>query len=91
MRVESSLPMRTETTLPHDRAIQEENRRLYNTVQDLRGAIRVFCRVRPVGTTGDNNSGLCVDVGGEQDIAAYDPSKAMQVGGCQMNLSLFGL
>ncbi|CAG9460372.1 unnamed protein product [Pedinophyceae sp. YPF-701] len=30
-----------------------ENRRLYNTIQDLRGQIRVMCRVRPVGTTGD--------------------------------------
>ena len=35
------------------RGIQEENRSLYNTVQDLRGAIRVFCRVRPRGATGD--------------------------------------
>ena len=33
--------------------ILEENRRLYNEVQDLKGNIRVFCRVRPVGTTGD--------------------------------------
>ena len=31
----------------------EENRRLYNEVQDLKGNIRVFCRVRPLGATGD--------------------------------------
>ena len=31
----------------------EENRRLYNEVQDLKGNIRVFCRVRPPGATGD--------------------------------------
>jgi hypothetical protein len=31
----------------------EENKRLYNEVQDLKGNIRVFCRVRPLGATGD--------------------------------------
>lgn len=35
------------------RATVEENRRLYNEVQDLKGNIRVFCRVRPLGATGD--------------------------------------
>lgn len=35
----------------------EENRRLYNEVQDLKGNIRVFCRVRPEGATGDHSQG----------------------------------
>ena len=35
----------------------EENRRLYNEVQDLKGNIRVFCRVRPQGATGDFSEG----------------------------------
>jgi kinesin family protein C2/C3 len=35
----------------------EENRRLYNEVQDLKGNIRVFCRVRPLGVTGDGAPG----------------------------------
>ena len=35
------------------REMSEENRRLYNQVQDLKGNIRVFCRVRPLGVTGD--------------------------------------
>lgn len=35
------------------REMSEENRRLYNQVQDLKGNIRVFCRVRPLGATGD--------------------------------------
>ena len=39
------------------RATQEENRRLYNEVQDLKGNIRVFCRVRPAGATGDASAG----------------------------------
>jgi len=33
--------------------VQQENCKLYNMVQDLRGNIRVFCRVRPLGATGD--------------------------------------
>jgi kinesin family protein C2/C3 len=41
----------------------EENRQLYNTVQDLRGSIRVFCRVRPRGATGDGSAAM-VEVGG---------------------------
>lgn len=38
--------------------ISEENRQLYNTVQDLRGNIRVFCRVRPRGATGDASASM---------------------------------
>lgn len=39
------------------RATVEENYRLYNEVQDLKGNIRVFCRVRPLGATGDTSAG----------------------------------
>lgn len=28
---------------------------LHNEVQDLKGSIRVFCRVRPTGATGDHS------------------------------------
>ena len=38
-------------------ATMEENRRLYNEVQDLKGNIRVFCRIRPLGATGDYSQG----------------------------------
>ena len=38
------------------RVTSEENRRLYNEVQDLKGNIRVFCRVRPAGATGDGSA-----------------------------------
>jgi len=48
--------------------IQDENRKLYNMVQDLRGNIRVFCRVRPLGVTGDG-TGSCVEVGTEGEVA----------------------
>ncbi|GMH44370.1 hypothetical protein BSKO_12304 [Bryopsis sp. KO-2023] len=50
------------------RKIQDENRMLYNMVQDLRGNIRVFCRVRPLGATGDATEN-CIDVGVEGGIA----------------------
>ncbi|KAI3876592.1 hypothetical protein MKX03_013294, partial [Papaver bracteatum] len=32
------------------RKVLEENRKLYNQVQDLKGRIRVYCRVRPLST-----------------------------------------
>ena len=40
------------------RSTVEENYRLYNEVQDLKGNIRVFCRVRPLGVTGDSSAGV---------------------------------
>lgn len=52
------------------KAIQDENRSLYNTVQDLRGSIRVFCRVRPAGVTGDNSASV-VEIGDDGAVAVY--------------------
>ena len=45
----------------------EENRKLYNEVQDLKGNIRVFCRIRPLGTTGDQNPS-CLDTGVDGEV-----------------------
>ncbi len=45
----------------------EENRKLYNEVQDLKGNIRVFCRIRPPGTTGDQNPS-CLDAGIDGEV-----------------------
>jgi hypothetical protein len=43
--------------------------------KDLRGNIRVFCRIRPAGVTGDA-SAPCVDVYGEGgELALYDPAR----------------
>lgn len=36
-------------------AVVAQNTALHNEVQDLKGSIRVFCRVRPAGTTGDDS------------------------------------
>ena len=43
-------------------------------LQDLKGSIRVFCRVRPLGTTGDSADG-CLDVGLEGQLAVYEREK----------------
>ncbi|KVH99251.1 Calponin homology domain-containing protein [Cynara cardunculus var. scolymus] len=44
--------------------VLEENRQLYNQVQDLKGAIRVFCRVKPV-LHGKSDEQSTVDYVGE--------------------------
>ena len=59
-------------------AVREENRLLYNTVQDLRGNIRVFCRVRPQGATGDASQ-IVVDVSGTPAVPTVEPSSFMKV------------
>ncbi|KAI8469926.1 MAG: P-loop containing nucleoside triphosphate hydrolase protein, partial [Monoraphidium minutum] len=57
------------------RSLVEANRALYNEVQDLKGSIRVFCRIRPPGATGDSSSS-CVDVSEDEDVVAvYNPTK----------------
>lgn len=48
----------------------EENRRLYNEVQDLKGNIRVFCRIRPPGTTGDQHPS-CLDTGVDGEVPTF--------------------
>ncbi|VVA90582.1 unnamed protein product [Arabis nemorensis] len=54
--------------------VLEENRKLYNQVQDLKGNIRVYCRVRPFlpGQTGDLTT---VDHIEDSSIAIATPSK----------------
>ena len=51
-------------------AVSEENRALYNLVQDLRGNIRVFCRIRPAGATGDASKRV-IEPGEENSLAIY--------------------
>ncbi|XP_020589107.1 kinesin-like protein KIN-14F isoform X2 [Phalaenopsis equestris] len=50
-----------------------ENRRLYNQVQDLKGSIRVYCRVRPFlpGQMSSSNVG-CID---DESITIITPAK----------------
>ncbi|KAI3448524.1 hypothetical protein Pfo_005189 [Paulownia fortunei] len=54
--------------------VLEENRKLYNQVQDLKGNIRVYCRVRPF-LPGKPNCLSTVEDVGESTIAILTPSK----------------
>ncbi|KAL6208232.1 hypothetical protein ACLB2K_019183 [Fragaria x ananassa] len=54
--------------------VLEENRKLYNQVQDLKGSIRVYCRVRPF-LSGQSNSLSCVDHMEDGNITVNTPSR----------------
>ncbi|XP_072953882.1 kinesin-like protein KIN-14Q [Typha angustifolia] len=54
--------------------VLEENRRLYNQVQDLKGNIRVYCRVRPF-LPGEQNSASTVGRIDEGNITILTPPK----------------
>ncbi|CAN8294841.1 unnamed protein product [Cochlearia groenlandica] len=54
--------------------VLEENRKLYNQVQDLKGSIRVYCRVRPF-LPGQKNVSTTVDHIEESTISIATPSK----------------
>ncbi|KAL4352185.1 hypothetical protein GQ457_06G021370 [Hibiscus cannabinus] len=54
--------------------VLEENRKLYNQVQDLKGNIRVYCRVRPQFGA-QLNSLSCVDNIDDRTITVLTPTK----------------
>ncbi|XP_058076786.1 kinesin-like protein KIN-14F [Magnolia sinica] len=54
--------------------VLEENRKLYNQVQDLKGSIRVYCRVRPF-LHGQQNRMSTVDRIDDGNITIATPSK----------------
>lgn len=58
--------------------VLEENRKLYNQVQDLKGSIRVYCRIRPFlpGQVSSSTVG-CIDDG---NITILTPSKSGKEG-----------
>ncbi|WOL05914.1 kinesin-4-like isoform X1 [Canna indica] len=56
-------------------SVLAENRKLYNEIQELKGNIRVYCRVRPF-LPGENGKQNIVDYIGENgEIAIVNPSK----------------
>eukprot|EP00268_Persea_americana_P053009 TRINITY_DN5978_c1_g1_i2.p1 TRINITY_DN5978_c1_g1~~TRINITY_DN5978_c1_g1_i2.p1 ORF type:complete len:1031 (-),score=209.55 TRINITY_DN5978_c1_g1_i2:277-3369(-) len=70
--------------------VLEENRKLYNQVQDLRGNIRVYCRVRPFlpGQTNRISTLDCLDDG---SITIITPSKYGKEGRRSFNFNkVFG-
>ncbi|GMH13135.1 hypothetical protein Nepgr_014976 [Nepenthes gracilis] len=70
--------------------VLEENRKLYNQVQDLKGNIRVYCRVRPV-LQGQSSHSSTVDDIEEGNITVIVPSKNGKVGKKSFNFNrVFG-
>ncbi|KAI3675997.1 hypothetical protein L1987_85593 [Smallanthus sonchifolius] len=59
--------------------VLEENRKLYNQVQDLKGSIRVYCRVRPF-LPGQENQVTSVDYTDEETVAIIVPTKTGREG-----------
>ncbi|KAK7378128.1 hypothetical protein VNO80_03565 [Phaseolus coccineus] len=58
--------------------VVEENRKLYNMVQDLKGNIRVYCRIRPSFLAESRN---IVDfIGEDGSLFILDPSKTLKDG-----------
>jgi kinesin family protein C2/C3 len=53
--------------------VVEENRKLYNMVQDLKGNIRVYCRVRPIFNS--EMDGVIDYIGKDGSLFVLDPSK----------------
>ncbi|KAJ6408270.1 hypothetical protein OIU84_011561 [Salix udensis] len=53
--------------------VLKENRKLYNMVQDLKGNIRVYCRIRPA--FGDVTSNVFDYIGDDGSLVILDPLK----------------
>ncbi|KAL2941092.1 Kinesin-like protein KIN-14I [Bienertia sinuspersici] len=70
--------------------VLEENRKLYNIVQDLKGNIRVYCRVRPF-LPGQANGFSTVDHFEEGNITLMNPAKYNKEGKKSFNFNkVFG-
>ncbi|KAF9606016.1 hypothetical protein IFM89_021448 [Coptis chinensis] len=70
--------------------VLEENRKLYNQVQDLKGSIRVYCRVRPF-LPGQPNRTSSVDHIEEGNITITTPAKYGKEGRRSFNFNkVFG-
>ncbi|KAL0331226.1 UNVERIFIED_CONTAM: Kinesin-like protein KIN-14J [Sesamum angustifolium] len=56
-------------------SVLEENRKLYNEVQDLKGNIRVYCRIRPF-LSGQNGRQTTIQyIGDNGELVVLNPSK----------------
>ncbi|KAI9392122.1 hypothetical protein POPTR_006G048650v4 [Populus trichocarpa] len=58
--------------------VLKENRNLYNMVQDLKGNIRVYCRIRPA--FGDRTSNVIDYIGDDGSLVISDPLKPQKDG-----------
>nr|CAB3484799.1 unnamed protein product [Digitaria exilis] len=53
----------------------EENRKLYNQVQELKGSIRVYCRVKPFPKTQSDQRSTVDHIGENEEIMIANPQK----------------
>ncbi|KAL8254619.1 hypothetical protein R6Q59_032840 [Mikania micrantha] len=58
--------------------VVQENRSLYNMVQDLKGNIRVYCRIRPAFRS--NTKNVIDFIGEDGSLVVLDPTKANKDG-----------
>jgi len=56
-------------------AALEENRKLYNEIQELKGNIRVYCRIRPFLPGEDQKSTIIEYVGDNGDLVIANPTR----------------
>ncbi|XP_010527345.1 PREDICTED: kinesin-like protein KIN-14G isoform X2 [Tarenaya hassleriana] len=56
--------------------VVKENQKLYNMVQDLKGSIRVYCRVRPIFNS--DWKGVVDFIGEDGSLVVLDPSKTQK-------------
>ncbi|XP_076906098.1 kinesin-like protein KIN-14Q [Bidens hawaiensis] len=67
----------------------EENRKLYNQVQDLKGNIRVYCRIRPF-LPGQENKVTSVDYTDDETVAIIVPKGGREGRKASMFNKVFG-
>uniref|UniRef100_A0ACD6ADS5 Uncharacterized protein n=1 Tax=Avena sativa TaxID=4498 RepID=A0ACD6ADS5_AVESA len=56
-------------------ATLEENRKLFNEVQELKGNIRVYCRIRPFRPNEDHKSSTTEFIGDNGELVLANPTK----------------
>ncbi|KAA8542705.1 hypothetical protein F0562_023796 [Nyssa sinensis] len=56
-------------------AVLAENRRMYNELQDLKGNIRVYCRIRPFLPGQKGKQSIIEDIGENGELVVANPSK----------------
>ncbi|XP_051199637.1 kinesin-like protein KIN-14M isoform X2 [Lolium perenne] len=61
-------------------ATLEENRKLFNEVQELKGNIRVFCRIRPFLPNEDHKSSTTELIGDNGELILANPTKTGKEG-----------
>lgn len=68
--------MRTQAAVKKYDKVVKENKKLYNQMMELRGNIRVYCRLRPLSASEQGTQ--CCHAGKEGEVIVTDPTKDNQ-------------